>query len=190
MLLMTATSARSTGLDLRFCRFSRKPNFGHPRCFHDPRVFYVAEDTSSWTAVASHSYRGHCHKFHIIDIPTPYGFILIIQLVVRKSFSKPRISIPVDPTLLCLSTQTRRRYTTGLQLQSYEMHPHIDPNSEVQETELSCRLVKRFQTFADKVQKFWSTRMMRCGMLVNLHPSKLSVSHWDPNNIMYASQHS
>lgn len=121
MRLMTATSARSTGLELRFCRLSRKLNFSHPRCHHDPRVFYVAEDTSSSTTVASHSYRGPYHKIRIIDIPTPHGFF--IQLIARKSCSKPRISIPVYPTLLCLSTQTRRRYTTGLQLQSYNMHP-------------------------------------------------------------------
>lgn len=182
MRLVAATSARSTGLDLRFCWLSRKLNFSHPRCHHDPRVFYVAKDTSSSTALASHSYRGPCHKFLIIDIPTPYGFVFLYSLLFTKVFQSPEYLFQSIPHFLPVNSDGRR-YTTDLQLQSYDMHPHISIRSEVQETVSICWLVKRFQTFADGVQKIWSTRIMWCGTLKTFScPSFLC--HRDPNNIM------
>ncbi|KAG2749204.1 hypothetical protein P692DRAFT_20832885, partial [Suillus brevipes Sb2] len=165
--LMTATSVRSTGLELRFCRLSRKLNFSHPRCHHDPRVFYVAEDTSSSTTVASHSYRGPYHKIRIIDIPTPYGFLYSLLFV--KVVQSPEYLFQSIPHYFACQLRRGEGIRRAFNCSLTTCTPYQHSIRSLQ-TELTCRLVKRFQTFADGVQKCWSTRMMRCGTLVKPSP--------------------
>lgn len=92
-------------------------------------------------------------------------FCFSYGLSFAKVFQSPKQSIPVY-----FACQLGRDYSTSKPEGiwrifdcSLTMHAHLNIRSEVQEvlqTGSACRFVRRFQSFADGVRKYWPTRIM------------------------------